>query len=874
MRRVLALALALASCRDFDQRLAQCIDSGQCTDGTGNPTPKLVFDATPAELDFFAVQVGATKSATATFRNDGAAATTALTTELAPGPFTRGPDGCAGVTLTAGATCDVTVTFAPTAPGEQLATLTVRAASGGTVTVTLKGSGQAPASLSLQPNQVDFAPRTVNTTSPAARVVVRNNGAVAATGLAVRLTGAGMASYALTGNTCTASLAAGAACELDVTFRPGAEGPAAAAALEVSAAGTPAVAAPLTGTGLPLSDLTVMPPQHTFGAVAIGRTARQTFTVRNGGAAATSVVSTMRLGASASHYSLALDTCAGAMLPPMGACSFDVVFAPTASGPLPVTVTAGATTGGTVSVDLAGTGIAPARLVLSPLDGGFGTLDAGQVLGRSYTVVNTGEEPSEPVGLVLTAPVSFSLDGGTCLGARLGNDAGCNFSLRYAPSGLETASGTLAVGADAGGVTVLGLQGQGRIAYRLTITQYLQRSGTIFVPGYPPCETLSLPLQCTYEVPPGTVLNLTSSTPHPGWAMTWSPPCGTSPTCQVTMDQDRQVFAGFGGNTFAFVTSERFSPTFGGVDGGDAICQNVAVDAGLPGTYRAFLSDRDAGIRAYERLPPFRGWVRTDGTWLTGHRQELQRPVRLFSQLATTERRTVLPYDPNDYTFTGTQADGGASGFDCGGWRDFNAVGTAGVAHALDSQWTESFFLVSCVPGRLYCFETDVMTTVEQLQRQPPPDGGRLAFVTSTRRNGDSPITPDQHCAISAAAGGIPGTFRALVSFSGANDAHLRFRLDAGNWYRLDGARAFFSPYDLADAGRAGLPAPWLNNLADVPDGGQLAWSGAAGACSGWTSPASSGGVGDPRAITSSWWSAFGFARSCDAGQLSYCLQD
>src|SRR5262245_12432676 len=62
----------------------------------------------------------------------------------------------------------------------------------------------------------------------------------------------------------------------------------------------------------------------------------------------------------------------------------------------------------------------------------------------------------------------------------------------------------------------------------------------------------------------------------------------------------------------AFVTTRTLNPsTFGGLAGADAICQATADQAGLPGTYIAWLSTTTTN--AVDRLAGSRGWVRTDG---------------------------------------------------------------------------------------------------------------------------------------------------------------------------------------------------------------------------------------------------------------------
>src|SRR5437868_4155746 len=60
-----------------------------------------------------------------------------------------------------------------------------------------------------------------------------------------------------------------------------------------------------------------------------------------------------------------------------------------------------------------------------------------------------------------------------------------------------------------------------------------------------------------------------------------------------------------------FVTSTRYTANLGGLAGADAICQAHATDAGLPGTYRAWIST--AAEAPATRFGGARGWARVDG---------------------------------------------------------------------------------------------------------------------------------------------------------------------------------------------------------------------------------------------------------------------
>ena len=63
-----------------------------------------------------------------------------------------------------------------------------------------------------------------------------------------------------------------------------------------------------------------------------------------------------------------------------------------------------------------------------------------------------------------------------------------------------------------------------------------------------------------------------------------------------------------------FVTSETYTGALGGLDGADALCQERANDAGWPGTFKAWLSDRDTSVsQRFDRVFYGTPFVRTDG---------------------------------------------------------------------------------------------------------------------------------------------------------------------------------------------------------------------------------------------------------------------
>jgi large repetitive protein len=112
--------------------------------------------ATPAAVDFGSVKVDATTSQTVTLRNAGATGAPAITvsgttiTGAHAAQFSDSfPDG-SGVSLPAGGSVDVTVSFRPTSTGSKVASMSVtHSGSGSPTSVALAGNGASEAPISF-----------------------------------------------------------------------------------------------------------------------------------------------------------------------------------------------------------------------------------------------------------------------------------------------------------------------------------------------------------------------------------------------------------------------------------------------------------------------------------------------------------------------------------------------------------------------------------------------------------------------------------------------------------------------------------------------------------------------------------------------------
>jgi hypothetical protein len=198
----------------------------------------------------FNTQVIGTTSAgkSVTVKNSGAATLTITGITIGgtnPGDFSR--TTTCGATLSAGTSCTITVKFSPTASGTRTAALNLTDnAPDSPQTVTLTGTGTA---VKLSPTSLGFGTAAIGTSTAPKTVTLTNVGTTTLTISGFTVTGLNAGDYSAT-TTCGASLAAGAQCTFQVTFKPTAGG-SRAASLSVSddAVGSPQTVK-LSGSGV------------------------------------------------------------------------------------------------------------------------------------------------------------------------------------------------------------------------------------------------------------------------------------------------------------------------------------------------------------------------------------------------------------------------------------------------------------------------------------------------------------------------------------------------------------------------------------------------------------------------------------------------
>jgi hypothetical protein len=280
------------------------------------------------------------------------------------------------------------------------------------------------------PLSLAFGALPVGATSAAKVVTLKNTNTALVSINSIAVTG----NYAITGNTCGSSLAAAAACTVNVTFTPLVGGSLPGSlAISDSAPDSPQTVA-LSGTGnLPLS---ITPTTLAFGTVAVGSTsAAKIVTLTN------NQTSTLSFSDSASgNYAIVSTgtTCTGS-LAPAAKCNLAVTFSPTEAGAVNGAV---AISDGTsfspqlVLLSGSGTGGSTPPLTFTPATLIFGAQAVGTSSAtRTVTVKNTsaGMVTINSVGATGEFVVAGSGTRPCAAGLPLAANTACTMTVAFSP---------------------------------------------------------------------------------------------------------------------------------------------------------------------------------------------------------------------------------------------------------------------------------------------------------------------------------------------------------------------------------------------------------------------------------------------------------
>jgi hypothetical protein len=390
----------------------------------------------PTSLTFASQIVGTVSPAqTLTLSNTGNVPNN-LTAIQATGDFVQ-TNNC-GAALAVGATCTISVSFAPTVHGSRSGAITVSGDfTSAAPSASLTGTGTTPVA-AWSPASLNFANQLVGNASNPQVVTLSNTGDGPLTISGITASG----DFAQT-NSCGATLAAGGNCNINVTFVPTTTG-ARTGSLSLNSNSSVAVSSiTLAGTGL-APDATLSASTLTFPAQLIFTASlQQSVTLTNSGNAALSVTAIKATGDFTQT-----NNCPGNVAPG-ASCTINVTFTPTASGARSgaLTITDNAISGGTQTVSLSGTCLAPAA-ALSPASLSFGnqlvnTASTAQIA----TLSNPGTAALGINSIGVTGDYSQSNNCGSSLAA----GASCSINLVFTPIARGARSGALNVSAAAAG---------------------------------------------------------------------------------------------------------------------------------------------------------------------------------------------------------------------------------------------------------------------------------------------------------------------------------------------------------------------------------------------------------------------------------------
>jgi hypothetical protein len=282
-------------------------------------TPQLAYS--PTDLRFGAIIVGQSDTLLVTVTNNG---TTTVTVSEITGsnPEFAYSSLSLPLTLVAGQSVNLTVTFTPTAPVFTDGTITFSSnASNPHFAIPVRGTGVTSEAVTAIPAALSFGSVALGSSSTVP-VVLKNDRPFKLTLSALQTKGAG---YSTSGPTMPLTLAAGQSVTVNVTFTPQAAGATGGSVF----VGGATLAIPLTGTGTAPGQLVIAPAPLSFGDVAVGTTATLPITMTASGGSLT--VSS----AASSSSQFVLDGASFPFTIPAGqSVSFNVGFTPQTSGTL------------------------------------------------------------------------------------------------------------------------------------------------------------------------------------------------------------------------------------------------------------------------------------------------------------------------------------------------------------------------------------------------------------------------------------------------------------------------------------------------------------------------------------------------------------
>ena len=215
------------------------------------PLDPAMLVATPGSVDFGSVGITTEALASLTVTNIGQTASgpvTASVTGMQAASFATAGTTC--TVLAPGASCTMSLKFAPSTVGAKTAILDLTASPGGLLMVPLAGTAlSGPGGIYINPSSHTFGTVPTGTPSAPSTFTVFNSGNISTGALTVSPAGTNAADFAIASQTCAGAVVAPAgSCTFDVVFTPTLAGSRSASFVVSSSIGGSAYAA-VSGVG-------------------------------------------------------------------------------------------------------------------------------------------------------------------------------------------------------------------------------------------------------------------------------------------------------------------------------------------------------------------------------------------------------------------------------------------------------------------------------------------------------------------------------------------------------------------------------------------------------------------------------------------------
>ena len=403
----------------------------------------------PTAVSFSNTKVGGNQSTSVLLTNSGGTDLTVSQATLSGAGFAMS-NLALPLTLHAGGTASITVTFAPPGAGNYSGSITfssnaaegavgqgqIKSAADSQLVLPLSGKGVSQGTLSANPSSLSFGSVQVGN-SANLNETLTNTGGTSVTISQATFTGAG---FSINGLTLPLTLNSNQAVTFKVVFAPTGAGAASGTLSIVSDASNSPLGIALSGTGVSQGALTPNPTSFSFGNVQVGSSKSLNGTLTNSGGTSITIsaASATGTGYSLSGLSLPITLSAGQ------STSFTMLFNPTAAGAVSgsVTITSNGSNP-TLSIPLSGTGVTQGGLSPNPASISFGNVQVGSNGTQSETLTNSGGT-SVTISAASATGSGFSFSGLT-LPLTLNAGQSTSFTVKFAPSAAGAVSGSLTI---------------------------------------------------------------------------------------------------------------------------------------------------------------------------------------------------------------------------------------------------------------------------------------------------------------------------------------------------------------------------------------------------------------------------------------------